>query len=92
MEIMDMASRPRSSECSDKIKKGLNAIMRLYLPLFVFNPKRLPGKTVNHRAIKESYSNFGCWCSGLRRTQPQYRTPTTAKKTSPLLLIASWQQ
>ena len=29
MEIMAMASRPRSSECSDKIRKGLNAILGL---------------------------------------------------------------
>ena len=65
MEIMAMASRPRSSECSDKIKKGLNAILRLCLPCLVFNPKRLPGKDCRPtKPIKESYSNFGCWCSG----------------------------
>jgi hypothetical protein len=45
MEIMAMAIRSRSSECSDKIKKWLNAILGLCLRhCWFFNPKRLSGK------------------------------------------------
>jgi hypothetical protein len=49
MEIMAMARGPRSSECSDKIKKGLNAILRLFAVVGLKTQNVYPLKTVNQQ-------------------------------------------